>query len=76
MLEAARPLWGLLWLMETEGRRFQTPERQAGLVSALDRRIRGIPDAAVQAAYREVLGRRFEAAFGYGAWESRRAGSF
>ncbi|MCH8808565.1 MAG: DNA primase [Proteobacteria bacterium] len=74
VLEAARPLWELLWLVETEGRRFQTPERQAGLVSALDRRIRGIPDAAVQAAYREALGRRFEAAFGYGAW-GRTAGS-
>jgi DNA primase len=68
VLEAARPLWELLWLVETEGRRFQTPERQAGLVSALDQRIRGIPDATVQAAYREALGRRFETAFGYGAW--------
>jgi DNA primase len=74
VLDAARPLWELLWLMETEGRRFQTPERQAGLVSALDQRIRGIPDASVQAAYREALGRRFEAAFGYGAW-GRTAGS-
>ncbi len=68
VLEAARPLSELLWLIETEGRRFQTPERQAGLIKALDRRIRGIPDADLQAAYREALGRRFEAAFGYGAW--------
>ena len=68
VLDAARPLWELLWLMETEGRRFQTPERQAGLVSALDQRIRGIPDAAVQKAYREALNRRIHAAFGYGAW--------
>ncbi|MEE8499947.1 MAG: DNA primase [Kiloniellales bacterium] len=68
VLEAARPLSELLWLIETEGRRFQTPERQAGLIKALDRKIRGIPDADLQAAYREALGRRFEAAFGYGAW--------
>ncbi|MEE9210319.1 MAG: DNA primase, partial [Kiloniellales bacterium] len=68
VLEAARPLSELLWLIETEGRHFQTPERQAGLIKALDRKIRGIPDADLQTAYREALGRRFEAAFGYGAW--------
>ena len=68
VLAAARPLSDLVWLMDTEGRRIDTPERQAGLVQALDARIRQIPDSAVQTAYREALDRRFRAAFGYGAW--------
>ncbi len=68
VLDAARPLSDLVWLMDTEGRRIDTPERQAGLAQALDARIRQIPDSAVQTAYREALDRRFRAAFGYGAW--------
>ncbi len=74
VLAAARPLAELIWLMETQGRRFETPERQAGLLELLDQRIRRIPDAPVRTAYREALARRFEAAFGYGVW-GRGAGS-
>ncbi|MFQ6018412.1 MAG: DNA primase [Kiloniellaceae bacterium] len=68
VLDAARPLADLLWLIETEGRRFDTPERQAGLVAALDARIRQIASGAVQTAYREDMNARFDAAFGYGPW--------
>ena len=68
VLDGAQPLSDLLWLLETEGRRFDTPERQAGLQRALEARIGQIPDSAVQAAYREALDRRFLKAFGYGAW--------
>jgi DNA primase len=57
--------------METDGRRFETPERQAALVAALDTRIRGIGDEALQAAYRDALSRRFEKHFGYGIWGRR-----
>ncbi|MEE8188340.1 MAG: DNA primase [Kiloniellales bacterium] len=74
VLDGARPLSELLWLLETEGRRFDTPERQAGLQRALEARIGQIPDSAVQAAYREALDRRFLGAFGYGAWGLARRG--
>ena len=71
VLAAARPLSELLWLMETDGRRFETPERQAALIAALDKRIRGIGDEGLQAAYRDALSRRFEHQFGYGIWGRR-----
>ncbi len=73
VLAAARPLSELLWLMETDGRRFETPERQAALIAALDDRIRGIGDEALRAAYRDALSRRFETQFGYGIWGRRTA---
>ncbi len=71
VLSGARPLSELLWLMETDGRRLDTPERQAALIAALDKRIRGIPDETLQAAYRDALARRFEGQFGYGIWGRR-----
>ncbi len=73
VLAAARPLSELLWLIETDGRRFETPERQAALIAALDDRIRGIGDEALRAAYRDALSRRFETQFGYGIWGRRTA---
>ena len=73
VLAAARPLSELLWLLETDGRRFETPERQAALIAALDDRIRGIGDEALRAAYRDALSRRFETQFGYGIWGRRTA---
>jgi DNA primase len=75
VLAAARPLSELLWLIETDGRRLETPERQAALIAALDQRIRGIGDEALQAAYRDALSRRFERRFGYGIWGRRAARS-
>lgn len=71
VLSGARPLSELLWLMETDGHRFETPERQAALIAALDQRIRGIGDEALRAAYRDALSRRFERQFGYGIWGRR-----
>ncbi len=71
VLSGARPLSELLWLMETDGHRFETPERQAALIAALDQRIRGIGDEALQAAYRDALSRRFERQFGFGIWGRR-----
>lgn len=72
LLAAARPLSDMLWLMETEGRRFETPERRAGLMRALDGRIRAIADADVQRAYRESFDQRFLETFGYGPWSGGR----
>ena len=68
VLQAARPLIAQVWSLETGGKRFETPERQAGLIRALDQRLRQIADADVQKAYREALNQRFFEAFGYGAW--------
>jgi DNA primase len=68
VLEAARPLSDLLWLMETEGKRLDTPERRAGLVEALNGQIRKIENPEVQTAYREDMNGRFYAAYGYGPW--------
>jgi len=72
LLAAARPLSDVLWSMETEGHRFETPERRAGLMRALDGRIRAIADADVQRAYREAFDRRFLETFGYGPWSGGR----
>ncbi len=68
VLGAARPLVDLVWAMEAGRGRQDTPERQAGLVRALDDRLRQIADADVQKAYREALNQRFYDVFGYGAW--------
>jgi len=68
VLQAARPLIDLVWSMETAAGRFDTPERQAGLIKALDGRLREIGDADVQKAYREALNLRFFNEFGFGAW--------
>lgn len=68
VLKAAHPLIDLVWSMETQSGRFDTPERQAGLIKALDGRLRDIADGDVQKAYREALNRRFYEVFGFGAW--------
>ncbi len=68
VLDDARPLWEVLWVMATEGRRLDTPERQAGLVATLDEQVRMIADEAVRKAYREAINGRIRTAFGYGAW--------
>ena len=55
LLDEARPLSDVLWLMATEGRRLDTPERQAGLIATLDEQVRMIADEAVRKAYRETI---------------------
>ncbi len=54
--------------MATEGRRLDTPERQAGLIATLDEQVRMIADEAVRKAYRQAINGRIQAAFGYGPW--------
>jgi len=77
VLNEARPLSEVLWLMATEGRRLDTPERQAGLVATLDEQVRMIADEAVRRAYREAINDRIRAAFGYTAWgPATRAGAW
>lgn len=68
VVERAIPLEAVLWAMDTEGRSFDTPERQARLIAALDGRLRTIGDATVEKAYREAMNRRVFHAFGFGPW--------
>lgn len=65
VLDGARPLADLLWMKETEGRRFDTPERRAGLRHALRRAVSGIAEPGVREQYSAEIERRFETAFGH-----------
>ena len=64
VLETALPLSDLIWMMHTEGRGFETPERQAGLRQALRASVQAIRDPDVRAGYESEMERRFDAAFG------------
>ncbi|MHA1599729.1 MAG: DNA primase [Alphaproteobacteria bacterium] len=68
LLDGARPLSEVLWLMAIEGRRLDTPERQAGLIATLDEQVRMIADEAVRKAYRQAINGRIQDEFGYGPW--------
>jgi DNA primase len=77
VLDEARPLSEVLWLMATEGRRLDTPERQAGLIDTLDKQVGMIADEAVRKAYREAINTKVGMAFGYAAWgQARRPGGW
>jgi DNA primase len=53
VINAARPLAGMLWARETEGHQFDTPERRAALEARLNEVTNGIADEAVRRYYRE-----------------------
>jgi DNA primase len=77
VLDEALPLSEVLWRMATEGRRLNTPERQAGLIDTLDKQIGMIADEAVRKAYREAINNKVGTAFGYAAWgQARRSGGW
>ncbi len=65
LLEIALPLSGLIWLMHTERRSFETPEQRAGLRQELRDRVREIRDPDVRAGYETEMERRFDEAFSY-----------
>ena len=67
VLAAARPLADLVWLSLTEGRRFDTPERRAGLGQAVRAAVREIRDADVRAAYVAEMESRLRPALSEGA---------
>ena len=60
VLAAARPLDQVVWEIETAGRRFDTPERLAGLEQRLERRALAIPDRKVQYQYLALFRRRLQ----------------
>lgn len=51
LLDTARPLVDQLWLMETQGRNFDTPERRAALEAANRRLVGRIADPTVRKHY-------------------------
>jgi len=71
-LDRALSLSDVLWLMDTEGRDFAAPERQAGLWQTLHKRVGEISSPEVQNAYRQAMEQRFEAAFRYNPLSGRR----
>lgn len=71
VLDAAKPLSDLVWLMLTTGRDLTTPERRAGLRQEILRLTGVIADEGVKAAYREDLLARYDETYGFG---SRRRG--
>jgi DNA primase len=62
-LDRAIGLVDLLWLKETEGRDFSTPERRAGLRRDLRRLVQGVTDRELAADYLDELMARYERAF-------------
>lgn len=63
LIEKAKPLTDVLWLGETEGRDFSTPERRAGLEAELDRLVREIKNAKIADYYRRDFQERVYRAF-------------
>ncbi|WP_162906658.1 DNA primase [Algihabitans albus] len=75
VLDAAKPLSDLVWLMLTAGRDLATPERRAGLRQDILRLTGGIADEGVKAAYREELLARYDEAYGFGSRRRQRSDS-
>jgi DNA primase len=58
VLAIARPLAEVLWTRETEGGRFDTPERRAGLEARIDEMTQTILNETVRRYYRQDLWQR------------------
>jgi len=56
-IDAAQPMVRLLWQRETEGERFDSPERRAGLDKRINELTALIPDQSVRHHYRQELRR-------------------
>jgi DNA primase len=63
VLGTARPLADMLWLRESEGGGFDTPERRAALEARLTALCASIGDESVRKYYRQDLGERLRALF-------------
>jgi len=63
-LKGAKPLAEMLFLRETEGRSFDTPERRAALEGRLRDLVATIPDEPLRRYYREDVETRLAALFG------------
>ncbi|HLK80055.1 MAG TPA: DNA primase [Xanthobacteraceae bacterium] len=58
VLTTALPLADMLWMRETEGGRFETPERRAGLEARIDELANAIVNETVRRYYRQDLRQR------------------
>ena len=63
-LKSRRDLFDLVWQMHTEARRFDTPERVAGLEQDIERLVARIDDRRVQHQYRNHFRQRIFRQFG------------
>jgi len=63
-LEAARPLADMLFMRETDGRTFDTPEQRAGLERSLGEAVARIGDETLRRHYAADMRRRLSALFG------------
>ncbi len=80
VLGVARPLADLLWMRETEGGSFATPERRAALEARINELANGIRDEVVRRYYRQDWAERLRNAFapagGYGGGYRGGGGGF
>ncbi|HEX3342549.1 MAG TPA: DNA primase [Pseudolabrys sp.] len=63
VIDAARPLAGMLWARETEGHSFDTPERRAALEARVNEVTAAIADDAVRKYYRQDFSARLSQFF-------------
>ena len=63
VIAAARPLAQMLWLRETEGHQFDTPERRAALEARINQITAGIGDDSVRKYYRQDFSARIAQLF-------------
>ncbi|MDX7949790.1 DNA primase [Lichenihabitans sp. Uapishka_5] len=64
VLEQAKPLVDVLWLRETEGHDFSTPEQRAGLERRLHEVVRPITDESLRRHYAAAMKERLAALLG------------
>ena len=64
VLDKAKPLVDVLWLRETEGHVFDTPERRAGLEQRMNEIVRGIADESLRRHYGMAMKERVTALLG------------
>jgi len=74
LIGSARPLVDMAWRREMEGRTYDTPERRAGLETALRQVVGQIGDRAVRHHYDIAIRDRLAAYFGTGSSRDRRGG--
>jgi DNA primase len=63
VIDAARPLAGMLWARETEGHSFDSPERRAALEARINEVTSGIADDSVRKYYRQDFSARLSQFF-------------
>ena len=79
ILNSAIPLVEFIWMYNTAGKNFDTPEERAGLSKTLDDEVRRISDREVQHYYKQALREKVSKAFAgksQSNWSPRGKSSF